>query len=75
MHAIAFCAYADANECSVVPDPCNTPLNSSCYNTPGSYECRCNDGLGKTYGFLHDLSSFDDIRCAGELLYLLRIFQ
>ena len=68
-----FCAYADADECSVVPGLCDFLKNSSCHNTLGSYECHCDDGLGITYGLIEDLYASKDIRCAGEFVHLLGV--
>ena len=35
----------DIDECSDHRYFTRCPLNSTCYNNPGSYECICNDGL------------------------------
>lgn len=36
----------DQDECSYTDIPCIS--SSTCINTPGSFECQCNDGFVKT---------------------------
>ena len=42
IHCVHFSHETDIDECARDIDDCNE--HAACTNTPGSFECRCNDG-------------------------------
>ena len=54
--------YTDINECELQTDTCHAP-NGLCYNTIGSFTCRCEDGF-----------EGDGFNCTSEIISLIVFF-